>query len=288
MRQRDFPRLGHRPAAGHGGGGERVVRGAEGPVQQHRVRTVGQPRDRPDLRCLQRLLTGHVRQDGGKPARKHRFARAGRSDQQDIVPARGGDLQRALDVLLPHHIGKVGVWLVRLLRLPSRLRRKRPFPLEVLHERHDVAHAVDGHAVSQRRLGGVRRGDVERLDPRAGGGHRHRQHAVHRAQRAGKGKLADKGRVLRGGLDLLRAGEDAEQDGQVVERALLLFPRRGKVHRDARNGELHAAVLDRRAHALARFLDRRVAKPHNIERRKPSRKEAFHRHLIAGNALKPQ
>mgnify|MGYP000140457307 CR=1 FL=1 len=94
----------------------------------------------------------------------------------------------------------------------------------MLHERHDVRHAVNGHAVGKRRLRCVRRGDVERPDARAHRGHRHRQNAVHRAKRAGQRELADKGRVLRGGLDLLCTGKDAEQDGQVIERASFFRP----------------------------------------------------------------
>ena len=101
-------------------------------------------------------------------------------------------------------------------------------------------------------------------------GHRHGQNAVHRAQRSGERKLADKGSVLRGRPDLLRAGKDAQQDRQVIERALLFQARRRKIHRDAGDGKLHAAVFHRRAHALARFLDRRVAEADDIERRQPA------------------
>ena len=183
------------------------------------------------------------------------------------MSARSGDLQRALDIFLPHDVGKVGAGLARLLRLPLRLGRELLFTLQMLHERHDVRHAVNGHAVGKRRLRCVRRGDVERPDARTHRGHRHRQNAVHRAKRAGQRELADKGRVLRGGLDLLCTGKDAEQDGQVIERALLFPTRGGEVHRDARDRELHTAVFHCRAHALARFLDGRVAKADDVKRR---------------------
>ena len=183
------------------------------------------------------------------------------------MSARSGDLQRALDIFLSHDVGKVGAGLARLLRLPLRLGRELLFTLQMLHERHDVRHAVNGHAVGKRRLRCVRRGDIERPDPRTRRGHRHRQNAVHRAKRAGQRQLADKGRVLGGGLDLLCTGKDAEQDGQVIERALLFPTRGGEVHRDARDRELHTAVFHCRAHALARFLDGRVAKADDVKRR---------------------
>ena len=54
------------------------------------------------------------------------------------------------------------------------------------------------------------------------------------------------------------------------------------------NGELHAAVLHCRTHALARFLHRRIAEADNVERGKPAGQKAFHRHLVARDALKPQ
>ena len=265
-----------------------MVRRAEGPVQQHRTRAVRQPRDRPDLRRLKRLLPRHIRQDGRQPSRKHRLARAGRADEQDVVPARSGDLQRALDVFLPHDICKVGARFIRLLRLPLWLRRERPFSLQVLYQRLHVRNAVNAQPVGKRRLRGVGRGDIERFDARARRGHRHGQHAVHRAQRAGERKLAKKGRVLCGGLNLPGACKDAQQDRQIVERALFPESRRGKVHRDAGDGELHAAVLHCRTHALARFLHRRIAEADNVERGKPAGQKAFHRHLVARDALKPQ
>ena len=204
------------------------------------------------------------------------------------MPARGGDLQGALDILLPHDVGKVGTLFVRLFRLPLRLGPERRFALQMLHKGHNVRHAVNGHAVGKRCLHGVGRGDIERFDAGARRGHRHGQHAVHRAQCAGERKLADKGRVPGGRLDLLCAGEDTEKDRQIVERAFFLEPRRSKIHRDAGDGKLHAAVFHRRAHALARFLDRRVAEANDVERGKPPGKEALHRDLIARDALKAE
>ena len=85
-----------------------------------------------------------------------------------------------------------------------------------------VFHAVDGQTVGQRRLGGVRRGDIKGLHARTRRGHRHRQHTADGAQRAGERQLADErgDRVRR--VDLTLAREDAEQQRKIVDRALFL------------------------------------------------------------------
>ena len=56
---------------------------------------------RVQARHLERLLAGHRGQDRREPAREHRLARAGRPDQQHVVAARRGDLQRAPRDRLP-------------------------------------------------------------------------------------------------------------------------------------------------------------------------------------------
>ena len=57
----------------------------------------------------------------GQPAREHRLAGAGRADHQQVVPARGRDLERALGVLLPADVREIG----RLRRRLVRVRRGR-------------------------------------------------------------------------------------------------------------------------------------------------------------------
>ena len=47
------------------------------------------------------LFKGHVRHYRGDTLREHGFAGTGRADEQNIVPARGGNLKRALDIFLP-------------------------------------------------------------------------------------------------------------------------------------------------------------------------------------------
>ena len=113
-------------AAGHGCGGKRVMRRAERALREHGVLAVGQSRDRPDLGRLQRLLVRHVGENGGQTPREHGLARTGRADEEHVVGTCGGDLQRALDVLLPHDVGEIGN-AVRLDRRLPALRGGKPF-----------------------------------------------------------------------------------------------------------------------------------------------------------------
>ena len=60
-----------------------------------------QPRDDERLVLIQR------RQDSGKTAGKHRLARSRRPAHEQVMPARGRDLERALGLLLAVHLGEV-------------------------------------------------------------------------------------------------------------------------------------------------------------------------------------
>ena len=51
-------------------------------------------RDRVDLGDLQRLFKGEIGHDGGQTPCEHGLARTGRPHEQQVMPARDGDLQR--------------------------------------------------------------------------------------------------------------------------------------------------------------------------------------------------
>src|ERR1700722_20934875 len=64
-------------------------------------------RDRVNLRCFKRLFESERRQNRRQPLGQHRFSRARRSDHQNIVSTRGGDLECTLCYLLSAHIFEV-------------------------------------------------------------------------------------------------------------------------------------------------------------------------------------
>ena len=202
------------------------------------------------------------------------------------MPACRRDLQRTLDVFLPLYIPEIRQRQLRLLRLPRHGRRKRRFARQMRHKLAHGLHAVDGKAVRQRCLGGVRLRDIELRDAKLPRRQRHRQHAAHRPKLALKAQLPQKRALRLRQSDRAACRQDSQQDGQVIERAALFRPRRSQIQRDAADREFEAAVFDRRPDALTRLLDRRVGKPDHVKRRKSVCDKALDRDLIALDPLK--
>ena len=107
MRERNFAGRRIDVAAEQAGVAGGVMRRAERPARHERLAGFEQADDAVNLRRLQRFVQRERRQDGGKPFREHGFARARRADQQHIMAARRGDLQRALDGFLAFDFGEI-------------------------------------------------------------------------------------------------------------------------------------------------------------------------------------
>ena len=286
--QGDLPRVGRSTAAGQGHGGHRVVGRAEGAVGQQGMAAVGQAGGGVDLRGLQRLLPGHVRQDGGQAAGQHGLARAGAADEQQVVAAGGGDLQGPAAIFLAHDVPQVRQALRLLPRLPGFGGRQGFLAPEMGHQLHHVLRAVDRQAVGQGGLGGVLFGDVEGFDAGAHGGQGHGEHAPHGAQRPRQRQLAQKGCVRRRRVQGLRSGQDTQENGQIVDRALLFLGGGGQVHGDAADGELRPAVFHRRPHPLPGLPHGGVGQAHHVEGRQAAGKKALHGHLVARDPREAQ
>ena len=84
-----------------------MVRRAKRPRRNDARARAEQPGDAVDFGDVERLGGRHRRQNRRQPPREHRFAAAGRSDEHDVVSARGGDLERALRDRLPFHVREV-------------------------------------------------------------------------------------------------------------------------------------------------------------------------------------
>ena len=106
VRERDLARAQRSAAAAHARVRRAVVWRAE-----HRSVEQARAPERPgravDARRFERGVELERRQDSRQPPREQRLAAAGRPDQQQVVRARGGDLERALRALLAVHVGEV-------------------------------------------------------------------------------------------------------------------------------------------------------------------------------------
>ncbi len=131
------------------------------PAETPRLEPAG--RDGRDLCSGQGLRLGHRRQDAGQSQGQHALARPGRTDQQQIVCAGGGDRQGPLGTRLAAHIGQIAVGRGIDRRRRDMLERLQlAFAGEKAHQLGQVVH----------RVAAARRGSVAPRGglPRAGSG----------------------------------------------------------------------------------------------------------------------
>ncbi len=221
-----------------------------------------------NLGNLEGFFIGELRQNGRNSARKHRLTRDGRADQKYVVPARNGNLRRALGALLPLDFGKIrGVARFAALPALGRVRGNHRVPAHVVAKRRERRHRQNRNALDIGRFFRVSlRYRKHGFSLRKRVDH-HRQHARDCADAAVEPQLA-KGDELqrRVRAELTGRRKNGQRNGQVVDRALLAHIRGREVHRNPRRRKHVACILNRRADTLAGFLHRRVRQPHDFKR----------------------
>ena len=85
-----------------------MVRCTEGPGPQQGLLPVQQPRNRKDLRCFNRFRKREVWDDRYEPLGEHGFPGSRGTDHDQVVPTRGGNLERAFYLLLSADITEIG------------------------------------------------------------------------------------------------------------------------------------------------------------------------------------
>ena len=253
----NLARLGLQSSAGQGGHAGGMMRTAErAGAGQGAARD--QPRHRMDHRGLEQLGGRQRRQDAGQALRQHRLAGPGRTTEQQVVSARGGDLERPLRLVLPAHVPQVrnlgavehrpGLRLgqhlctAKVVDQPDqRARRQHPSP------------AGPGRF----RSAGLRADETQvHRAGRDGGG----QGSGDGRDRAVQRQLTD-GRPAVQGVrrDHAHGRHHGEGDRQVVVAAFLGQVRRRQVHDDPLARHRQAQTGEGATHPLAAFGDRLVA-----------------------------
>jgi hypothetical protein len=241
----------HRAAADQTRVGDRVMRRAEGPRRDQRA-PVHQARHAMHLGGLDRLLEGHRRQDCRQPLGQHRLARTRRPDHQDVVAARGGDLERALGLFLAAHFAEVDVVLAGGGEQLADVGGVRLDLAQALEKIDRVAQRFDSQhrrsVARDRRLCGI----FERQDDAGvmfrAREQRARQRTADSLDPTIERKLA-LDQVIAHPLGAERAGvggQDRERDRQVERRTLLASVGRRQVDRYLAIGKFVAGILDRR------------------------------------------
>ena len=94
--------------------------------------------------------------------------------------------------------------------------------------------------------------------------HSSRQHTRDRTNSAGQRQLPQDLQVLKTAWrNLLRCGEDAERNRQVVAPATFRDPRRRQIDSDTPGGEIQPGIKNSGAHSLAAFPHGSFRQPHH-------------------------
>jgi hypothetical protein len=267
-----------RAAADHGGVGKGVVRSAKRARPPQPLAGSEQPGDASHDRDLERLRVVERRQEAGHGPGQEGLARSRWTDQQEVVAARQGHLERPAGERLAANLDQVGRidrsaaagWSDRAGRRHGdtsrdahasggdgpRARPRRDQP-------DGVTQGLDGDGLDSRdepRLRQVGRWDGDAPMP---GRHEHRGHG----QDAGDGSYFSAQRELAkerprpgGRADLPVADQDAKGDGEVERGAALAHLGRGEVHRDPARRVIEPTVADGAANPLAGLGESGVGK----------------------------
>ena len=228
-----------------------------------------------------------ARKDARQPPRHHRLAAARRADQQDVVAAGRGDLERALGHALPDDVGEVGFGIGvrrramgrpegrhygscrRAGRRPALVLQASPAiqRLHSLDERIDRQHL---QTLDDGRLRCIRARQQNRHLALAPRGDRHRQHAANRLNRSVERQLAEQDDAVdQARLDNAARRKHAKRDREVVGRPGLANVGRRQVDGDAMPRKLESRIADGRPNAIPAFADAGVRKTDHRENGKP-------------------
>ncbi len=238
-------------AADDGRDRRRVVRVLERRTADQRVPRGQQAGHRVHGGDLEGLLDRQRRQQPGEPLGEHRLARAGRAEQEQVVPSGGGDLDGGAPGRLPGDVGEVGQRRGVVGRLGHRVVGDRLAAQqgEQLAQRGDP-DGVD--AGQQAGLGEVGPRHDDPLHPGPGRDQDGRQHPADRADLTVEAELAEQhDAVERRRRQHPGRGEHGRRQGQVEAAAALGQRRRRQPEGDALGRPLLAGVDDGGAHPVA-------------------------------------
>jgi hypothetical protein len=257
VRQRHLARLGPVAAAGQGRHRGRVMWRPERPLARQPT-SLDQPGHRPDHGGLQQLARRQRRQQARQTLGQHRLARAGRADEQQIVPACRRDLERALGAFLTTHLVQVGHRSVRFQR-PGPGRAQHLTALEMIDQADQRARGQHRHlGPGPGGLGTIGLG-ADQPQPHAVGGHCCRQGPADRHNPSVEAQLSQRRpAVQRIGRDHPHGGQKRQGDGQVEMAAFLGQVGGGQIGDDAPRRKGQSDPGKGPAHPLAAFGHRLV------------------------------
>ena len=270
--EKEDPAVGQRSLAGRRPGAssheararDPVVGRAEGRRREEAGSRGQRSGDRVDPRDLEGFGRSERRENSGKPAGQHRLSRAGRPGQKEVVPAGSGDLGRAARDRLAPDFGEIRPGLAgrrgRGRRGGNGLRAG-----DVRDGGREVRDGNDADPLHRGGLRSVLRREDDLVEPGVAGRQGQAERAPNGPHLAAEPELADEDAPRAGfGPEALQAGE-ADGNGKIEGGARLTEVGRGEIDRDRAVRQREAAVLERRAHALAGLANARVGQTHDGE-----------------------
>src|SRR6202171_2527058 len=244
-----------------------VMRRAEWTGGNKRAIAIKQARDAVDLGRFNRFIERHRWNDRGDAFRQHRFARAGRTDHENVVPAGNGHFDRAFDGALSFYVGKIDlVVLVRGEKIGqvTASRKKRELTAHEFECLPQILHAVDVDLVDHGGLARVGFRHEQGALAAFARFQRDRQDTFDRPHRAIQCEFPDKREILeRRAVDFFGDGDHSERDRQIESRAFLFDISRRQIHRRASARPTIAAVSYGRGYAVETFFHGRIGQPDN-------------------------
>ena len=189
-----------------------VVRGAKGRLLDQCAGAIQNASDGMNSRDLERRIAAERRQDAWEPPRKHRLARPGRTCQQEVVAAGGGQFKRAAGTLLSAYIGQIRRSHAKSIAVRRDIRWRPTSAAEICHGLGQVAER-DWLDSRQSRLRRRLRRAEDALEADAPCSLGDSQDAADGAEPPIKCELADDGvRAQRRCLDLPGGSENRQRD----------------------------------------------------------------------------
>ncbi len=240
-----------------------VMRGSKGAVCDERT-LAEQPCDAVDGGTLEGFVQSQIGQDAWHSPGQHGLARAGRSDQQEVVSAGSGDFESALRRLLPTDLGQVAVGKVPLPEGEQGLavdddRGERGNPQQMGCHRAKVGSAQGGDPFRQGCLGAVFLRYENLVEACLPGAEGRGEGTLDRPKAAVESQLGgDHGALQAVGGQTPQAHEHGQRDREVEGRPRLAKVGRREVDGDSLGTDVESRVLEGGPDAITRLPDRAV------------------------------
>ena len=174
------------------------MRCAKGALREQALTSLKRAGYRMNRGALQRFIEGERREDRAEPSGQHRLAGAGRTRQQEVMAAGGGNFERATSQELTANIRKIAFSRIGISNGGrSRQRARRSFRLiQGINGIRQRLRDADVQPLDDRGFGGILRWKEQSLQAEATGTNCDRKHTANTVDGAIERQLTNDDRVI--------------------------------------------------------------------------------------------